>query len=1395
MNDPPSVLSLSPDNLAENAPPGTTVGALAAEDPDLDDTFTYALVAGVGDDDNALFSIAGNELRANNSLDYESTQFLTVRVAVTDQNDAGLERVFVITVQDVNEAPTLAFQNSISSLSEDRDTSVRIKVAEIDVTDDALGTNTLTLSGTDAAMFEIDGLELFIQAGVTLDFETKPVLNVAVEVDDDEVGTSPDDTASMAIAITDVNEPPVANIGGPYSIEVGADLVLDASASIDPEGNIATYEWDLDGDGQFGDSFNFERPVVGAQSSLTLFPSSVDAATGAVTINGVDTQCPTIPFTWDWGDGTPTEDAWFPAAHVYADTTQNYVVTVTAHYSGGETDMTEGLVRFVSPIIAPVTLPETVEVVIPDHETTLSHHRMPTYAPPDSLTYFDDAAFGITPRSTLEYVLTAGASVQAQLVGDNTYMANDTFHQVLLRDADLSGASMYSLWYTDPIGIGAGTGALQGAIPYSSLLHEMGHNVTLNFPEEYYFGGKIDGLANAIYSETMAQIFQHVTAYELVNRADQFGLPSDLAVEIGQSATSTMWVVRNAYESYLGSGCDFCSWNDPATPQDETFGTFMTLAYKFFAHAEMAGIGYAFPAARMSEVLALFNAEMEEQYDRHNDSADADAFRSTLMVSALSHAFSMDLRAEFRDLNFPIDDVIYEQLLDAVDAVVVSDPTSSRILYRWSDAGVYPVAVRVTDAEGAWDVATTTVTVIDSAPTITQCTPSPGSLVTTTPVDIDVSFSEAVQGVDATDMVLSGTAATHAVVGQPIDLGSNTWRFAITGLQSGMLEVSLAPDTDDIEDLAGNDLAHTQWSYSVTLQVDFGDAPDTAFGTSSGNYNTLASNDGPSHTIVTGLHMGASVDADDGTLQNATADADDVDQIPDDEDGINNPATDLILTVGTQPTVNVIVTNTTGSEATLYGWIDYDADGVFSNVTERAQIAVPDGITGAVVTLVFPTVPAGNTGTTYARFRLSTDGAAADPTGAAADGEVEDYEVLVDTPTYDDIVGRASSSGDWFVAKSDGTSFANEHWGKWSTAVTWSNVLVGDFTGDGKDDVVGRADSTGDWFVAKATDSGFVTEHWGKWTKAVTWDNIMVGDFNGDGKDDLVGRAASSGDWFVGRSTGTGFAMEHWGKWTTAVNWNHIQVGDFNGDGYDDLVGRAPSSGDWFVAKSSSTNFATEHWGKWTTAVTWSSVLVGDFTGDGKDDVVGRADSSGDWFTSRSTGSSFAFEHWGKWTTAVNWDNIMVGDFNGDGYDDLIGRAPSSGDWFVAKSSSTNFVMEHWGKWTTAVNWSPILTGDFTGDGKDDLAARADSSGDWFVSRSTGTSLVFEHWGRWTTAVPWVDVQVGDFDGAGGSSSGSVAGPAHAAAALDQFWSDFGDDDEEEEPLVVDAVDLWLMER
>jgi hypothetical protein len=53
-----------------------------------------------------------------------------------------------------------------------------------------------------------------------------------------------------------LNEPPVADAGGPYSVEEGSAVGLDASGSSDPDQPAATliYAWDLDGDGNFGET-------------------------------------------------------------------------------------------------------------------------------------------------------------------------------------------------------------------------------------------------------------------------------------------------------------------------------------------------------------------------------------------------------------------------------------------------------------------------------------------------------------------------------------------------------------------------------------------------------------------------------------------------------------------------------------------------------------------------------------------------------------------------------------------------------------------------------------------------------------------------------------------------------------------------------------------------------------------------------------------------------------------------------------------------------------------------------------------------------------------------------------------------------------------------------------
>ena len=148
--------------------------------------------------------------------------------------------------------------------------------------------------------------------------------------------------SSMSVAFGP-NQAPVADAGGPYQTNEGTDVGLTAAGSSDPDaGDVLTYEWDLDNDGQYDDSTS-QTPTftnvgdngvftVGVRVTDSFGSSSTDTATvtvlnvkpavtalsndgpknenTVVSISGVVSDpgwLDTLTGTINWGDGTAVQ--------------------------------------------------------------------------------------------------------------------------------------------------------------------------------------------------------------------------------------------------------------------------------------------------------------------------------------------------------------------------------------------------------------------------------------------------------------------------------------------------------------------------------------------------------------------------------------------------------------------------------------------------------------------------------------------------------------------------------------------------------------------------------------------------------------------------------------------------------------------------------------------------------------------------------------------------------------------------------------------------------------------------------------------------------------------------------------------------------------------------------
>jgi parallel beta-helix repeat protein len=106
-NVPPTDIALSSNSIAEDSAIGTQIGLLTTTDPNSADTFVYSLVDGTNSQDNGAFRIVGNTLRSDEEFNFETKSSYSIRIRSTDQGGLFTEKIFTITVIDVNEAPVL----------------------------------------------------------------------------------------------------------------------------------------------------------------------------------------------------------------------------------------------------------------------------------------------------------------------------------------------------------------------------------------------------------------------------------------------------------------------------------------------------------------------------------------------------------------------------------------------------------------------------------------------------------------------------------------------------------------------------------------------------------------------------------------------------------------------------------------------------------------------------------------------------------------------------------------------------------------------------------------------------------------------------------------------------------------------------------------------------------------------------------------------------------------------------------------------------------------------------------------------------------------------------------------------------------------------------------------
>ncbi|MEE8593251.1 MAG: Ig-like domain-containing protein, partial [Candidatus Bipolaricaulota bacterium] len=297
VNDDPTDITLSVDDVAENQASGTEVGTFTTTDQDVGDSHTYSLVAGTGATDNTSFQISGDKLQTNAIFDYETKSSYSIRVQTMDSGTGNLtyEKQFTITVTDINDAPVANVDSDTTS--EDTPVTTNVVTNDTDVDGTVVASTVAIVSGPSNgdAVNNGNGTVTYTPDA---DFNGSDTYTYTAK--DNDGATS--NEAEVTITVDPVNDEPSFTKGANQTVneDAGAQTVNGWATGIsagptDESGQSLAFQVSNNNNGLFA-----VQPTISATGDLTYTPAddANDSATVTVSLQddggtpngGVDTS-------------------------------------------------------------------------------------------------------------------------------------------------------------------------------------------------------------------------------------------------------------------------------------------------------------------------------------------------------------------------------------------------------------------------------------------------------------------------------------------------------------------------------------------------------------------------------------------------------------------------------------------------------------------------------------------------------------------------------------------------------------------------------------------------------------------------------------------------------------------------------------------------------------------------------------------------------------------------------------------------------------------------------------------------------------------------------------------------------------------------------------------------